>query len=54
MNHVLRSIIVVVVYFDDIMIFSKTTDEHVGHIRQVLDVLRKEKLHANLEKCTFA
>jgi hypothetical protein len=54
MNHVLRSIIVVVVYFDDIMIFSKTTEEHVGHIRQVLDVLRKEKLHANLEKCTFA
>ncbi|WVZ93661.1 LOW QUALITY PROTEIN: hypothetical protein U9M48_039626, partial [Paspalum notatum var. saurae] len=31
----------------------KTLEEHVEHIRQVLDVLRKEKLFANLEKCTF-
>jgi hypothetical protein len=55
MNHVLRSFIgnFVVVYFDNILIFSKTIKEHVGHIRQVLDVLRKEKLYANLEKCTF-
>jgi hypothetical protein len=55
MNHVLRPFIgqFVVVYFDDILIYSKTLDEHVQHIRCVLAVLRKQKLYANLDKCTF-
>ncbi|XP_019424177.1 PREDICTED: uncharacterized protein LOC109333228 [Lupinus angustifolius] len=55
MNHVLREFLgkFVVVYFDDILIYSKTLDEHHEHLRAVLLVLRKEKLYANVEKCTF-
>ena len=42
-----------VAYFDDILIYSKNIDDHVLHLREVLFVLRKEKLFANLKKCTF-
>lgn len=54
-NHALHAFIgkLVVVYFDDIMIYSKNLDEHIEHLNFVLDVLRKEKLFTNLKKCTF-
>ena len=55
MNHVLREFLgkFVVVYFDDILIYSNNLDEHINHLHYVLNVLRKEKLYANLEKCSF-
>ena len=55
MNHVLHAFIgkFVVVYFDDILIHSKNLDDHLIHLKIVLDVLRKERLFANLKKWTF-
>ena len=34
----------VIVYLDDILVFRKTWEEHIVHMKKVLDVLRKEKL----------
>ncbi|KAK1664842.1 hypothetical protein QYE76_053001 [Lolium multiflorum] len=55
MNHVLRDFIgkFVVVYFDDILIYSRNESDHTIHIRHVLQVLRDNQLYGNLEKCTF-
>jgi hypothetical protein len=41
----------VLVFLDDILIYSKTLEEHEKHVRQVLEVLRKEKLYAKESKC---
>jgi hypothetical protein len=43
----------VMVYFDDILIYSKSLDEHIEHLRVIFGVLREARLFANLEKCTF-
>uniref|UniRef100_A0A2N9FW43 CCHC-type domain-containing protein n=1 Tax=Fagus sylvatica TaxID=28930 RepID=A0A2N9FW43_FAGSY len=55
MNHALRAFLgrFVVVYFDDILVYSKSLDEHIEHLHCVLPVLRKEKLYANLKTCSF-
>ena len=41
------------VYFDDILIYSKSYDDHAMHLRGVLEALRCEKLYVNVEKCVF-
>nr|GEU51346.1 hypothetical protein [Tanacetum cinerariifolium] len=43
----------VIVFIDDILIYSKTREEHVEHLRLVLELLRKEKLYAMFSKCEF-
>ena len=55
MNHVLREFInkFVVVYFDDILVYSKALAEHEEHLRQVLLTLRDVQLYGNLKKCDF-
>ncbi|GBG85112.1 hypothetical protein CBR_g39679 [Chara braunii] len=44
----------VVVYLDDILVFSKTLDEHQGHLRQVLEKLREANFKINAKKCDWA
>jgi hypothetical protein len=44
----------VVVYLDDICVFSRTRAEHLEHLRRVFEVLREEKLFARPSKCHFA
>ena len=43
----------VIVFIDDILIYSKSKEEHVGHLRIVLGVLGKQKLYAKFYKCEF-
>ncbi|PKI79455.1 hypothetical protein CRG98_000146 [Punica granatum] len=52
MNHVLRAFIgkFVVVYFDNILMYSKSMKDHINHLRRVLQALRHEKLYAKLNK----
>jgi len=40
-------------YFDDILIYSKTLEQHINHLSQVCHTLRKEKLYANPKKCAL-
>ena len=42
-----------VAYLDDILIYSDTYEEHVQHVRVVLEKLQKVGLHARADKCTF-
>ncbi|GKD95582.1 hypothetical protein Tco_1379479 [Tanacetum coccineum] len=43
----------VIVFIDDILIYSKSKEEHKGHLRLVLELLRKKKLYAKFSKCEF-
>lgn len=55
MNDILRPFLdkFVIVYLDDIMVFSPTLDQHHDHLQQVFNVLKKHQLYAALDKCEF-
>jgi hypothetical protein len=55
MNQVLKPVIgrFVVLYFDNILIYSRNPHEHFTHLRDVLTLLRDNCLHVNLKKCSF-
>jgi len=44
---------IVVVYLDDILIFTKMEEEYAQAVRRVLQVLKENKLFLHLEKCEF-
>jgi hypothetical protein len=54
-NNVLRKYldVFVVVYLDDILVYSKTYEEHVQHVRLILTVLRDADLRIKVEKTEF-
>ena len=55
MNRVCRSMLdwSVIVFIDDILVYSKTQEEHEEHLREVLETLRRESLYAKFSKCEF-
>ncbi|KAI3744341.1 hypothetical protein L1987_57420 [Smallanthus sonchifolius] len=55
MNRVCRPMLdkFVIVFIDDILIYSKNEEEHAQYLREVLSTLRKEKLYAKFSKCAF-
>jgi hypothetical protein len=55
MNDIFRECLddFVVVYIDDILLYSGSLEEHAEHLRKVFQRLRENKLYAKLEKCEF-
>ena len=43
----------ILVYLDDILIYSRSVGEHWGHLRHALDKLHRAKLYGRLHKCEF-
>ena len=55
MNHIFHTYLdrFVVVFIDDILIYSENDEDHAEHLRIVLELLKEKKLYAKLSKCEF-
>jgi len=55
MNRIFRSYLdqFVIVFIDDILIYSESREEHTDHLRVVLEILREQQLYGKLLKCEF-
>ncbi|GJU03779.1 transposon ty3-G gag-pol polyprotein [Tanacetum coccineum] len=47
------TLIICIVFIDDILVYSKSEEEHERHLRIVLEILRQKKLYAKFSKCEF-
>lgn len=55
MNYVFKPLLRkgVLVFFDDILVYSSSWEEHLTHLQLVLQIMKDNSLHANLKKCVF-
>jgi len=55
MNNILKTLInkCVVVFFDDVLVYSKNEEEHLKHLEQVLELMRENQLYGKQTKCEF-
>ncbi|WMV59378.1 hypothetical protein MTR67_052763 [Solanum verrucosum] len=56
MNHIFQKHLrkFILVFFDDILVFSRTLEEHVDHLRTTFELLVQHQLFAKESKCVFA
>lgn len=43
----------VAIYFDNILVYNKSMDDHIQYVQSILDTLRGQKLFGNMRKCHF-
>ena len=55
MNHVFNKQLIkhLLVFFDDLLIYSKTWEEHLWHVDQILSIMEEQSLYAKESKCEF-
>ena len=55
MNEVFKGLLrkFVLVFFDDIFVYSSTWKDHLGHLKVVLRILQQQQLYAKLSNCSF-